>query len=48
MTPMLACYFCPWFSEDGQRCILDGYDPALVYPPDCPRWDSLGNPRGDE
>ena len=38
MNPTLACYFCPWFSEARQTCIIEKPTIDLYIPIDCERW----------
>ena len=38
---VLACFFCPWYSELDLKCILDKYDPKIRIPRECPRFDEV-------
>ena len=38
---VLACFFCPWYSEIRLNCILDTYDPKKRIPKECPKFDEV-------
>ena len=38
METTLACYFCPWFSEARQTCIIEKAVGDMYIPIDCERF----------